>query len=1145
MALVSSVYGGYTITTIAGNIWGYSGYSGDGGNAALAQLNAPWGIGVDASGNVYIADTYNNRIRKVTPSGKITTIAGTGTTGYSGDGGSALDAQLNAPWGIGVDASGNVFFASFFYDRIRKITVSGIISSFAGTGTAGYAGDGAGAASAQLNVPCGVAVDVSGNVYIADSGNQRIRKIDTSGIITTIAGTGSAGYSGDGGSATSAQLNGPRGVAVDVSGNVYFTDYANQRVRKINTFGIITTIAGTGSAGYSGDGGRAVLAQLNAPEGIGVDASANVYIADYGNHRIRKVTAGGIIMTIAGTGTAGYSGDGGNAALAQLNSPRGVAVDASGNVYVADNGNHRIRKVFIKQTGFVSGKVTKQDGVTAVSGALIEAVRSGVVKSSATSNASGNYSIKVETGTCDVRASLSVFQTQTKDGYTVANGSTITVNFSLVQKGIVSGRVTKSGGGAAISGALIELIQSKATKSTFLTDRSGNYLIRVGTGTYDIKASLIGYKPQTKTAYYVKNGSTVTINLSLTEIASAQAGMFSYTITTIAGTGAAGYAGDGGSAVFAQLNVPCGIAVDGLGNLYIADYGNHRIRKVNALGIITTIAGNGTAGFSGDGGSALLAQLNSPRGVAVDDSGNVYIADYDNQRIRKVTVSGIISTIAGNGTAGFSGDGESAILAKFNGPRGVAVDVSGNVYVADYGNNRIRKINSSGIITTITGIGTTGYAGDGGSAASAQLNGPRGVAVDAAGNVYIADNDNHGIRKVSILGIITTIAGTGVSGYAGDGESANLAQIDSPYGVAVDVLGNVYIADLINNVIRKVSTLGIITTIAGTGTWGYSGDGGPATAAQLDSPFGVAVDASGNIYIADNGNHRIRKVNASGIITTISGTGTAGFSGDGGSATSAQLASPRGVAVDISGNVYIADSGNQRIRKINASGIITTIAGTGTADYSRDGVIAILAQLNSPSGAAVDASGNVYIADYGNHRIRKVNTSGIISTIAGTGTAGYAGDGGSAVFAKLNGPSGVTVDSSGNLYIADNGNHRIRKVNTSGIISTIAGTGAAGYSGDGGSAVLARLRNPCGIAVDISGNVYISDDLSCRIRKITASGIILTIAGTGAAGYAGDGGSAALARFGAPFGIAVDASGNVYIADYDNHRIRKASLRKQ
>ena len=330
-------------------------------------------------------------------------------------------------------------------------------------------------------------------------------------------------------------------------------------------------------------------------------------------------------------------------------------------------------------------------------------------------------------------------------------------------------------------------------------------------------------------------------------------------ITTVAGNTTMGYSGDGGVATAAKLSYTAKIAVDGSGNLYIADETNAVIRKVNASGIITTVAGNNTAGYSGDGFAATAAKLSSSlQDVAVDGSGNLYIADAGNNRIRKVTAAGIITTVAGNGLSGFSGDGAAAISAQLATPYGVKVDGSGNLYIADAGNNRVRKVSASGIITTVAGSAVSGFSGDGGAATAATLDGPVGLAIDGAGNLYIADNNNHSIRKVSVSGIITTLVGNGTSGYSGDGGNATAAQLKNPIGVVVDASGNLFIGDQGNNRVRKV-TAGVITTFAGNGVSGYSGDGGAATLAQLNQPGGVAV-GSGSLYIADHGNHIVRKV---------------------------------------------------------------------------------------------------------------------------------------------------------------------------------------------------------------------------------------------------------------------------------------------
>jgi sugar lactone lactonase YvrE len=602
------------------------------------------------------------------------------------------------------------------------------------------------------------------------------------------------------------------------------------------------------------------------------------------------------------------------------------------------------------------------------------------------------------------------------------------------------------------------------------------------------------------------------------------------------------------------------VAVDAAGNLFIADPFNRRIRRVEgASGVITTVAGTGTEGFSGDGGLATDAQIDGPDGVAVDASGNLFIADANNSRIRRVdAATGVITTVAGTGTEGFSGDGGPATSASLSGPTGVAVDASGNLFIADFFDNRIRRVDTAtGVITTVAGTGASGFSGDGGPATSASLSWPTGVAVDTSGNLFIADHRNHRIRMVdAATSVITTVAGAGPTGFgagsfSGDGGPATDAQLAEPLDVAVDAAGNLFIADWRSHRVRRVkAATGVTTTVAGGGV----GDGGPAISASLRSPSGVAVDALGNLFIADGGNNRIGRVDdATWVIATVAG-GTSGFSGDGGPATSASLNVPSGVALDASGNLFIADRDNNRIRRVDGvTGVITTVAGSGATglaagSFSGDGGPATSASLNSPRGVAVDALGNLYIADGRNNRIRRVDgASGIITTVAGNGTSGFFGDGGPGTSASLSGPTGVTVDASGNLFIADTRNNRIRRVDgATGVITTVAGDGASGFSGDGGPATSASLNRPGAVAVDASGNLLIADARNHRIRRgDAATGVITTVAGSGPTGFgggsfSGDGGPATGAGLNFPFGVAVDASGNMFIADTLNHRVRKA-----
>jgi len=599
-------------------------------------------------------------------------------------------------------------------------------------------------------------------------------------------------------------------------------------------------------------------------------------------------------------------------------------------------------------------------------------------------------------------------------------------------------------------------------------------------------------------------------------------------ITLIAGNGSLGFSGDDGPATDAQLDFPQGLAIDPTGNVFIADTRNNRIRKVTPAGIITTVAGSGYfQGFGGDGGPAVSALLSQPNSVAVDSTGNLYIADTYNNRVRRVAPSGIITTVAGNGTNAIPSDGVEAIRTSVNFPNSVAIDATGALLIADTFNHRIRKVSPQGIITTVAGNGTRGSATDSVAATGAPLNFPYGVA-QAAGSIYIADTTNQRIRRVSPDGLVNAIAGTGVKGYSGDDALAVNSQVSDPLAVAVDSSGDVYIADTGNLRIRRIRS-GVMTTVAGNGYESFSGDDGPAIGAQLGGALDVAVDAEGNIYVADTFNHRVRKVAPDGVITTVAGNGRQGFAGDDGPATSGELSEPFAVTVDNSNHVlYIADTGNNRIRKVSADGVISTVAGGGDSTE---------APKLQPYGLAVDSSGNLYIADHNNHCIRKLTSEGTTTIVAGSGREGYSGDGGAAVLAELASPYGVALDPADNLFIADTGNYRIRRVSADGVITTIAGNGGERSSGDGGPATDAQFE-PRDVAVDAQGNLYVSDATAHRIRKVTPDGTISTLAGNDMANFSGDGGLAQNAEVNSPAGIAVDSQGALFIADSGNWRIR-------
>jgi hypothetical protein len=794
------------------------------------------------------------------------------------------------------------------------------------------------------------------------------RLVICAGILLLLSGAASAQqdyinvYAGGGPNnvaATTAPVYTPTNITVDSSGNVYFSSEGSNyqhRVWKITkSTGILTIVAGTYYYGYSGDGGLATNAQLYSPKGIAVDYAGNVFIADYNNCLIREVNAGtGIITTIAGITTpnlaCGSAGDGGPATSAHVYNPTGVAIDKNGNLFIADFSNQRIRVISCATVTSTGGVCAANSGQTA------------------------------------------------GDIYTVAGTGTAGYN----------------GDGVAATSANLYYPYGVATDTDgnlYIADQYDQRIRRVACGT-GISGCVL------------PSGETIAF------------------IYTIAGDGTAGYSGDSGAATSAELYYPTTVSVANSGDLFIGDYDNFRIREASCVTTtstggactastgqtasdIYTVVGTGGAGYgSGDGIAATSADLYYAIGVAVDSAGDLFIADQDNERIREVPcdvstltctppagdTAKFIYTIAGTGGTTFFGNNIPATGAELYYPTGVASDSSGNIYIADRSNCVVREVNGgTGIITTFAGT-TCGYSGDGGPATSAQLNQPYKLAVDSSNNVYIADTANCVVRKVS-SGTITTFAGKGVCGYLGDGGAATGAELYEPDGVAVDNLGNVYIADEYNYVVRKVSG-GNISTFAGNHTYGYTGDGGTATSAEFTYVLDVAVDGFGNVYIADQYNQRIRKVNTSGIISTYAGNGGAGYQGDGGLAYQTSLYYPTGVAVDGAGDVIIADYDNQRVRMVDQSNVIHTIAGDGTAGFNGNDILATLAELYQPWGVAVDPSGNVYEADFQNWLIRKINALVILNSYPPSASFGTVSKG------STSDPIAITLSANGTVNIA-------------------------------------------------------------------------------------------------------------------------------
>jgi uncharacterized protein (TIGR03437 family) len=586
------------------------------------------------------------------------------------------------------------------YSSGQPVAATYTIQTVAGSNSVG---DGGPALSAIFSQTEGIAVDGRGNIFVADAANNRVRKIAPNGTISTVAGTGVNGFSGDGGLAASANLNQPYGLAVDAAGNLFIADLGNARVREVTLNGNIQTVAGGGSLAANGTalGGPALYAQFIAPRNVALDPNGTLYISDFGAHVVYRVSPSGSLTILAGTGTAGYSGDSGSALFAQVNSPAGLASDSNGSVYIADSGNNCIRRVFQN---------------------VIETV----------------FNVPVPTGVA-------------------ASGGSVYV------------------AGSNYLGTLFTPFNGVASALDVAADGSGN--VYATTGQLAIEITGAG------------------------------------NVNTIAGSGVGFYfGGDGGAASVARLHLPSGIALDKAGNKYIADTANHRIRQIAPSGVVNTIAGTGTAGAAGDNGPATAADLNSPLSVAIDLTGNIYIADTGNNEIRKITQAGIISTV----------------LNGLSNPEYVAVDSAGMVYVADTGNDRILKLTPAGSTSVL-----------------AEVLKPAAVLVDAAGNVWVSEATR--ISMITAAGGFDTITGG----------------LNTPRGLALTPNGQLLIAETGSNSIRAWTSTAGLTTIAGTGIAGYSGDGGPASAAQLDAASDLTVDANGVVWIADTGNNCIRTLTAS------------------------------------------------------------------------------------------------------------------------------------------------------------------------------------------------------------------------------------------------------------------------------------------
>lgn len=1444
-----------TIITIAGG----GSNTEEGIKATDLSLKRPIGTTTDMQGNLYIADADKHCIYKVHAITKtVSIIAGTNSFGFSGDGGPAIKAELNTPQALALDSSGILYIADSGNRRIRKIDPNGIITTIAGTGKQGFSGDGGLATEAMFDEIVALLASES-FLYVSDgrgldSGNNRIRRINLSlGIIQTIAGNGSLSFSGDDGPATEAGLT-AEGLAIDGTGNLYIADFLNHRIRKISVAtGIITTVAGRGPAdffgggSYEGDGGFATDTQLNFPTGVAIDSLGYLYIADTGNHRIRVADPfSNTVVTIAGTGNMGFAGDGAFALEAHLKEPSRLTIDPFGDLIIVDTSNYRIRKLIgIHYRTAVFSLITRLIDFGNVSLGIPEMGILDMVNR-------GNLSLtllKITSNNPEF-----TFGSILPILLEPAESIQIPVYYNPVNEGVAVGLITlfTNDPRNPTSTVPIRGIAAVPKIGVFPTSISFNRTLTGNTQSLNIQISNLGVgtllivqASVTDTQFVIQITDTLKISSGQTQnlpvtFSPTQKGLQQATLTlfsndpndesvTIPLKGLAkipkpgGFSSLGDSLGMGDSGAGFGVAWgdydnDGDADLYVVRslepnllYRNDKIR-FSEIGIVAGVNDDGDgsaaawADYDNDGDLDLyVTNFGQPNRLfrnendhfvevgkltGVDDNGDSYgaaWADYDSDGdpdlyvvnfganrfyrndngrfVERADSLGLSDASSGIQPAwgDYDNDGDPDLFLANSGPNrlfrnddslftsvenifnprdngpsfgaawgdydndgdldlyvsyfgeenrlyrnnGAFIDVAKSLGIddpsrsrgavwADFDNdgnldlfvtnsgqpNRLFRregetfteigqklgVNADG---DSRGIALSDYDNDGGLDFYVAIqNGPdrlyhnqefngnwltihpkgsessfdaigtriqiiygegqRAIREITGGSSFLSQNAltaTFGVGNADLIdtlkirwpsGIIQRIlnqkvnltleisearplpptrinleSSTSTLIANGTAEIQLTASVVNTKGEIVLVndyeitlrtdngKGNLVGGNIFRTkegiafaqfrtgmdpgtVIVLAETSGLISgqlaidllppledtaltlrTIAGKEE-GFGGDGGPATESLLKLPRAVALDSSANIYIADTGNQRIRHVDAiTGTIQTIVGDGLTGLgtTGNGGKALDARVASPRGLALLPNNDLLIAEQGGQTIRRVlSKNETIVAFAGRGISGFGGDGRPADKANLSSPIGIVADLKGNVWIADQFNHRIRKVNTERIITTVAGSAQPGFSGDGGKALNGRFTRPHAIAVNGKGHLFIADTFNHRIRQVDQNGILTTIAGTGESGFSGDGGPGILAQLNKPSGLAVK-GIHLYISDTGNHRIRLLNLnSGLIQSVAGTGNSKANIKTGSALQINLNNPSGLAIGPTGSIYIADSGNHCIRELSV---
>lgn len=934
------------------------------------------------------------------------------------------------------DALGNLYIVDKNENKILVIDQEGYKKTFAGSGLKGSI-DGK-RLEASFDKPHGIVQDSEGNFYVSDTGNNLIRKISTEGIVSTFAGSDDS-------------FKTPMGLAIDANNNIYVADQRNHLIKKISSEGAVTTIAGTESKSGLVDG---LEARFNYPEAVALDSYGNIFVADKANDVIRKIDSTGLVSTYANG----------------FNDPSDLAIDSNNNIYVADRGTNSIKKV--GTNGLVTTLVGGEQGFWNAS----------------TSSYSSSF--------FDNPYCISINQNDELLISDLGNNKVRKINLNNETPNYQVDTLIGSGDASYNDGEYHNA--TIRSPGGIAYDRDGNLYFT------DSKNDLIR---KLDTEGNLTTIAGITANTRKKEDKEEKE-----------------------SKKLVKLNHPHSIVINSSGEIYFTDRDSHSIKKIDTEGNLVTVSGSGKQGYQD--GTAEEAEFNYPSGLAIDESDNIYIADTNNHKIRKLSKDGTVTTISGTRKGYSSGN---INFARFDSPTYLTIDGSGNIYVADEGNHKIRKISNEGFVTSIAGIGQ-GYQD--GLGREAQFNEPKGLAVSTDGKkLYVSDSKNNRIREIDLTNsVVKTLVGSGLAGYK-DGND-DLVSFKGPTALILDKEGNLIVSDADNHRIRKVSTKidaksnlskgskeYYVSTISGNHS--YDLVDGSARFSSYRYPHGIVKDSLGNLFVTDKSNHVIRKINSDGQVSVFSGTGIAGKTD--GVSTQAQFSSPTGIAIDSSDNLYVVDSGNNVIRKITNDGYVSTVAGSGEEGF-KDGT-ALEAEFKQPFDLSIAPDGTIYVSDSGNHRIRKIDADGSVTTYAGTGSAGFID--GYGKYSKFNSPHGIELDEEGNLYLADFGNNRIRKIDSNGLVTTVAGSGAPSFQD--GDAKFAQFNGPIAITLD-KESIIVSDHYNNKIRKISPDGNVTTLAGLGASGAID--GIARNSSFNSPVGITMDKD-SLLICDSKNNVVRK------